>query len=120
MESDTGTVPAEEAVLHEREPKVCPHFHGAVELIGKKWTGAILYSLSTGSMRFGELKSGVPGMSDRLLSARLKELEKAGLIDREVHQCSPVKVTYELTEKGHSLSPIMESLSDWAAHWHKA
>ena len=120
MESDTGTVSAAKTVLDHEESQVCPHFHGAVELIGKKWTGAILYSLSAGSLRFGELKAGVPGMSDRLLSARLKELERAGLIDREVHQSSPVKVTYELTEKGHSLSPIMESISEWASRWHKA
>ena len=120
MGTEIRTSAVEEAALCESESQVCPHFHGAVELIGKKWTGAILYSLSDGSKRFGELKAGVPGMSDRLLSARLKELEKAGLIDREVHQCSPVKVTYELTEKGDSLSPIMESLGEWASHWHKA
>lgn len=120
MGTETRTSAADKAAFHETESQVCPHFHGAVELIGKKWTGAILYSLSGGCKRFGELKTGVPGMSDRLLSARLKELEQAGLIDREVHQCSPVKVTYELTEKGNSLSPIMESLSEWASHWHKA
>ena len=120
MGAANRTSAVDEAAFLETKARVCPHFHGAVELIGKKWTGAILYSLGDGSKRFGEIKAGVPGMSDRLLSARLKELEQAGLIDREVHQCSPVKVTYELTEKGNSLSPIMESLSEWASHWHKA
>ncbi len=104
----------------DADSQVCPHFHGAVELIGKRWTGAILYTLGGGSQRFAELKSGVPGMSDRLLSARLKELEKAGLVERQVHSSTPVMVTYELTDKGLSLTPIMESLSDWASEWHKA
>jgi DNA-binding HxlR family transcriptional regulator len=120
MEREVGTSPSRKSTCAETSSQVCPHFHGAVELIGKRWTGAILYTLSTGSQRFAELKAGVPGMSDRLLSTRLKELEKADLVDRQVHSSTPVKVTYELTDKGLSLTPIMESLSDWASEWHKA
>lgn len=94
--------------------RVCPHFHRAVELIGRRWSGAILYALGDGPLRFAELKHAVPGLSDRLLSARLKELEAEGLIEREVHADVPVRVTYGLTGKGHSLSPVIGDLRDWA------
>lgn len=100
--------------------QVCPHFHGAVELIGRRWTGAILYALADeGPQRFAELKECVPGMSDRLLSARLKELEAEGLVRREVQEGPGVRVSYELTEKGDSLKPVMGSLTDWARRWHR-
>lgn len=104
------------------EPKhVCPHFHGAVELIGRRWTGAILYALADeGPLRFAEVKECVPGMSDRLLSTRLKELESAGLVGREVQSGSPVHVSYQLTRKGESLKPVMGSLQAWAQRWHPA
>lgn len=120
MGMEVGKSPKSQSTRADGDSELCPHFHGAVELIGKRWTGAILYSLTAGSRRFAELKSGVPGMSDRLLSARLKELEKEGLVDREVHSSSPVKVTYALTDKGLSLAPVMESLSSWASRWHKS
>jgi DNA-binding HxlR family transcriptional regulator len=104
------------------KPKqVCPHFHGAVELIGRRWAGAILYALTDGPLHFAELKDSVPGMSDRLLSHRLKELEEAGLVRREVQQADKrVRVSYELTQKGHSLEPVIGGLRDWARHWHRA
>lgn len=100
---------------------VCPHFHGAVELIGRRWTGAILFALADGgTLRFAEIKEAVPGMSDRLLSARLKELEDAGLVRREVRPGTHVRVSYELTRKGESLKPVMGNLRDWARRWHPA
>jgi DNA-binding HxlR family transcriptional regulator len=103
-----------------RAPKrVCPHFHGAVELIGRRWAGAILYALTGGPLRFAELKQSVPGMSDRLLSTRLKELERAELVRRQVHDESPVRVSYELTAKGESLEPVIGELRDWARRWHR-
>ncbi len=101
--------------------QVCPHFHEAVELIGRRWTGAILYALAEeGPLRFAELKECVPGMSDRLLSTRLKELESEGLVRREVQFGPGVRVSYELTRKGDSLKPVMGSIKDWARRWHKA
>lgn len=100
--------------------QVCPHFHSAVELIGRRWTGAILYALTDGPLHFAELKEAVPGMSDRLLSCRLKELEEAGLVSREVLPGNRVRVSYELTEKGRSLEPVIDDLRDWARHWHRA
>jgi DNA-binding HxlR family transcriptional regulator len=100
--------------------EVCPHYHGAVELIGRRWSGAILYALTGGPLRFAELKDSVPGMSDRLLSARLKELEEADLVSRSVQEGTPVRVTYRLTEKGESLQPVIEDLCQWARRWHRA
>jgi DNA-binding HxlR family transcriptional regulator len=103
-----------------KRKQVCPHFHSAVELIGRRWAGAILYALTNGPLHFAELKEAVPGMSDRLLSHRLKELEEAGLVMREVKAGNRVRVSYELTAKGHSLEPVMGGLRDWARHWHRA
>jgi DNA-binding HxlR family transcriptional regulator len=91
-----------------------------VELIGRRWAGAILYALTDGPLHFADLKEAVPGMSDRLLSHRLKELEEAGLVKREVHPGSRIRVSYELTAKGHSLEPVMGGLRDWARNWHRA
>lgn len=92
-----------------------------MELIGRRWAGAILYALAEGGpQRFAELKEAVPGMSDRLLSIRLKELERSGLVRREVHPGARVKVTYELTRKGESLKPVMGAMRDWARRWHAA
>jgi DNA-binding HxlR family transcriptional regulator len=92
-----------------------------VELIGRRWAGAILYALTDGPLHFAELKEAVPGMSDRLLSCRLKEFEEAGLVRREVqHAGNRVRVSYELTAKGHALEPVFGGLRDWARHWHRA
>jgi len=96
---------------------VCPHFHAAVELIGKRWAGATLCALVDGPRRFVELSHSVPGVSDRLLSARLKELEREGLITRVVEAGTPVRVTYSLTEKGAELEPAIVELRDWARRW---
>ena len=76
---------------------VCPHFHHAIELIGKRWTGAIVCALTERPMRYAELGKAVPGLSDRLLSQRLRELEEEGLVERRVEAGAPVRVTYSLT-----------------------
>ena len=96
---------------------VCPHFHAAIELIGKRWTGAIVCALTEGPLRFGELAKEVPGLSDRLLSQRLRELEEKGVVERVVEQGSPVRVTYSLTEKGSGLRPVIGELRTWARRW---
>lgn len=102
----------------EQPPGVCPHFHAAIELIGKKWTGAIVFALTDGPLRFGELAKAVPGLSDRLLSRRLRELEREGLVKREVEPGSPVRVSYSLTESGVELRPALTELKAWANRWH--
>jgi DNA-binding HxlR family transcriptional regulator len=98
---------------------VCPHFHAAIELIGKRWTGAILCALTEGPLRFAELARAVPRLSDRLLSQRLRELEEEGLVEREVEPGTPVRVTYSLTEKGAGLEPAIGELKAWAKRWNQ-
>jgi DNA-binding HxlR family transcriptional regulator len=98
---------------------VCPHFHAAIELIGKRWTGAIVCALTERPLRFGELAKAVPGLSDRLLSTRLRELEEEGLVERLVEPGSPVRVTYSLTGKGAELRPAIAELRQWAKRWHR-
>jgi DNA-binding HxlR family transcriptional regulator len=98
---------------------VCPHFHHAIELIGKRWTGAIVVALTEGPMRYAELGKAVPGLSDRLLSQRLRELEEEGLVERQVEAGAPVRVTYSLTEAGQQLDPVLSELKSWARRWKK-
>jgi DNA-binding HxlR family transcriptional regulator len=93
---------------------VCPHFHEAVELVGRRWTGAILFSLIEGPLFFRELLAAVPGVSDRLLSQRLRELEAEGLVERSVHEGSPARVSYRLSELGEALKPALGELYAWA------
>jgi DNA-binding HxlR family transcriptional regulator len=95
----------------------CPHFHHAVELIGRRWTGAIVRAMLAGAGRFSDIAETVPGLSDRLLSERLKELEAEGLLVRTVYSETPVRIEYHLTEKGRALAPAIEALSAWAEQW---
>lgn len=95
----------------------CPHYHEAVELIGRRWSGAILRSMLSGAQRFSEIGEPIPGLSDRLLSERLKEFESAGLAKRTVIPDTPVRVKYRLTDKGRSLRPVVEALTAWAEQW---
>jgi DNA-binding HxlR family transcriptional regulator len=106
-----------EASATEAPAGVCPHFHTAIELIGKRWTGAIVSALIERPLRFGELGRAIPGLSDRLLSPRLRELETAGVVQREVEAASPVRVTYSLTPKGIELEPAIRELRVWAQRW---
>jgi DNA-binding HxlR family transcriptional regulator len=95
----------------------CRQYHEAVELIGKRWTGAIVFVLMDGPLRFSEVKQLVPDLSDRLLSERLKELEAVGIVARRVSDGSPVRVEYALTDKGRALEPVVRSLKSWARSW---
>ncbi len=99
---------------------VCPRFHAAVELIGRRWTGSILFALIDGPHYFRELLAAVPGISDRLLSQRLRELESEGLVERCVHDGPPARVSYSLTELGRELEPAIRELHDWAQRWEAA
>jgi DNA-binding HxlR family transcriptional regulator len=98
---------------------VCPHFHEAVELVGRRWAGAILFSLIEGPLFFRELLAAVPGISDRLLSQRLRELEAEGLVERSVHEGPPARVSYCLTPMGRQLEPALRELFDWAQRRHQ-
>ena len=95
----------------------CPRFQYTLELIGRRWVGAILRTLFTQPRRFNEILAAVPGLSDRLLTERLRELEDEGIVRRTVHTRRPVRVSYELTDCGRSLEPIIRDLSSWAEAW---
>jgi DNA-binding HxlR family transcriptional regulator len=108
---------AEDHPVTARRETCCSSYHRAIELIGKRWTGAILFVLMDGSLRFSEVKVLVPDLSDRLLSERMKELEAEGIVERRVIDDMPVRVEYALTEKGHALEPAVRSLKVWARSW---
>jgi DNA-binding HxlR family transcriptional regulator len=96
---------------------VCPLYHQAAELIGRRWTGAIIRVLADGAVRFGDIVAAVPGISDRMLSERLKELETEGLVERTVIPDHPVRIEYRLTEKGQDLGAVMDAIATWAYRW---
>ena len=100
-------------------PGCCPRYHEAVELIGRRWTGAIVAVLmqAEGPMRFSAIAAAVPQLSDRLLSERVKELEARGVVERTVIAGPPVRVEYVLTPMGRSLAPALDELAAWARRW---
>ena len=97
---------------------VCPHFHRAVELIGRRWTGAIVFVLlRDGRVRYAALRAAIPEITDRMLSERLRELEHEAIVERLVVPTSPVRVEYALTEKGRGLAGAVDALGRWAHAW---
>ncbi len=97
--------------------QMCPRYEHAIQLLGKRWTGLILDALMGGPRRFCELTASVEGLSDRVLSDRLRELELEGVIARMVYPQIPVRVEYRLTEKGHDLKPVVDAIHIWAQRW---
>ncbi len=95
----------------------CPVYHRAIELIGRRWTGVILRAMLSGEARFSDIAAAVPGLSDRLLSERLKELEAEGIVTRTVVPSTPVRVDYALTAKGLALNDVILAVSAWAENW---
>ncbi len=106
-----------EVVEAPRREACCSLYHQANELVGKRWTGAIVAVLLEGPARFGEIRDCVPDLSDRLLSERLKELEAEGIVERQVLDGNPPRVQYLLTRKGMELEPAVDSLKSWARSW---
>jgi|SRR5688572_4093091 len=103
--------------MSNRSPELCPKFHQAIELIGRRWSGAVIRLLVEGRLRYSDLRAAVPDISDRMLSERLKELEGAGVVRRIVLAQTPVRVEYELTEKGRALEEPLRALGEWAHAW---
>jgi DNA-binding HxlR family transcriptional regulator len=103
--------------MAEIVPQVCSRFHRAVELIGSRWTGAIIQTLLQGKTRYALIKSAIPDITDRMLSERLKSLEAEDLVTRWVIADTPVRVEYELTEKGRSLQNALHEIGAWAERW---
>jgi DNA-binding HxlR family transcriptional regulator len=95
----------------------CPVFQHTVEVIGRRWSGAIIRALLSGSVRFGDILQRVPHLSDRLLSERLRELEAEGIVTRSVFPEVPVRIEYRLTDAGRELESIVGAIDAWAARW---
>ena len=95
-------------------PELCTRFHRASELIGRRWTGAIIFVLLQKTCRFATLRDAIPDITDRMLSERLQELEEEGLVERSVVPETPVRVEYSLTKKGKALASAIGSIADWA------
>jgi DNA-binding HxlR family transcriptional regulator len=95
----------------------CPYFHRAMEIIGRRWAAVIIRALMSGTTRFSEIAATVPGLSDRLLSERLKVLEMEGIVERRVIPEMPVRIEYHLTPKGRDLASVVEAVSEWVRRW---
>ena len=96
---------------------MCPKFETAFELLGKRWTGLIIRTLLSGQKRFSDIADAIPNMSSRMLTERFKELESEGIITRKVYPEVPVRIEYELTEKGRELKVVMDEIQKWAEKW---
>lgn len=96
---------------------MCPKFENAFELLGKRWTGLIIKTLLSGQKRFSDIADAIPNMSARMLTERFKELESEGIVIRKVYPEVPVRIEYELTEKGKELKTAMDEIQKWAEKW---
>jgi DNA-binding HxlR family transcriptional regulator len=96
---------------------LCPKFEAAFEFLGKRWNGLIIKVLMNDPKRFRDISETIPSMSDKMLADRLKQLEEAGIVSRNVYPETPVKIEYALTEKGYALEKAMFEFQSWADHW---
>ena len=104
-------------IQYMSQESVCPRYHKAVELIGRRWTGAIISAMLAGRSRYHEIRENVPEISDRMLAERLRELETEGVVRRNVFPTTPVRIEYELTDKGRALETAIVAIGDWANQW---
>lgn len=98
---------------------LCPKFEAAFELLGKRWTGLIIHVMLNGPKRFSDFQEVIPNLSPRMLTERLKELEEHGVVLRQVYPEMPVRIEYELTDKGRDLQNVMTEVQAWASKWSK-
>ena len=101
----------------DADGQLCTRFHHAIELIGRRWTGAIVFLLLNSRSRFAALRDAIPGITDRMLSERLQELEREGIVERKVIPETPVRVEYSLTKKGLALGTAIQEMAHWAERW---
>lgn len=97
--------------------ELCPKIEAIFTLIGKKWVSLIIYTLSSGPMKFSQIERSIPNLSSRLLHERLKDLEKQSIVKKTVYNGEHVKIEYELTRKGMDLAHSFKSLEEWAQKW---
>src|SRR5262245_21129278 len=105
------------AAATQQTPELCTRYHRASELIGRRWTGAIIFVLIKTRCRFATLRDAIPDITDRMLSERLQELEQEGIVERTVVPETPVRVEYALTRKGRELATVVKAITDWAHDW---
>lgn len=107
------------SVVHEQRVHTayCPYYRRAIELIGRKWSGSILRAMLAGTTQFSDFAGVIPGVSDRLISVRLKEFETEGIVERIVIPEKPVRIQYRLTPKGEALGDAVFAIGDWAEAW---
>lgn len=106
-----------ESRLRVGDNAFCPHYRHAIQILERRWTGAVIRGLLAGESRFNDLAASYPGMSKAILSQRLKELEYEGLVSRIVHDETPVRIEYQLTDKGQALAGPVNALTEWAEQW---
>lgn len=103
--------------MEQQEISLCPRFEAAFCVLGKRWNGLLIMGLLSGPKRFKDISSLIPSMSDKMLSERMKDLESAGIVERNVYPETPVRIEYALTEKGLALKPVMLAVQEWAEAW---
>jgi DNA-binding HxlR family transcriptional regulator len=91
----------------------CTSVQTTLKVVGGKWKPPILYLLSSGTLRFSQLKRNITGITQKMLSQELREMEADGLISRKIYPVVPPKVEYTLTAYGKSLQPILKGMSEW-------
>jgi DNA-binding HxlR family transcriptional regulator len=96
--------------------QMCEKFQAALDLLAKRWTGQIIQSLLEGPLRYGELRSRIEVVGDKMLAERLRELEGNGILERRVLE-KPIGTQYALTKKGRGLSRVFGAMSRWADEW---
>jgi DNA-binding HxlR family transcriptional regulator len=97
-----------------KEASFCP-VTKTMSVIGGKWKPIILWTVRTGTRRFGEIKKMIPGITQKMLTQQLRELERDGIINRKVYPVVPPMVEYSLTQYGLTLTPILDALAEWGA-----
>ncbi|KKI94047.1 HxlR family transcriptional regulator [Bacillus sp. SA1-12] len=95
---------------------ICPRFEKAMGILSQRWTGLVIYQLLNGPQRFSEIEAAI-GITGRVLSDRLKDLENQNIVKREVYPETPVRIEYSLTEKGLSLEPLLRDIEKWSQTW---
>lgn len=94
-----------------------PAFSEVFDILGKRWTGLILATLISGPLHFKDILDAMPQLNESMLSKRLKELISEDIVSRRVYPETPVRIEYDLTEKGHALYDVLREVHEWADVW---